>query len=90
MLTAAAIPIIYTGFISGGAGYTLQMIGQQFTDPTVASLILSLEAVFGVLGGWLVLQEIMTPREVIGCMVVFTAIILAQVPLPDKKERIID
>lgn len=86
MIAAAAVPIIYTGFISGGAGYTLQMIGQQFTDPTVASLILSLEAVFGVLGGWLVLHEVMSSREVIGCIVVFTAIVLAQVPMPEKQK----
>lgn len=85
MIAAAAVPIIYTGFISGGAGYTLQMIGQQFTAPAVASLILSLEAVFGVLGGFLILNEIMTTREVVGCIIVFAAIVLAQVPVPEKK-----
>jgi drug/metabolite transporter (DMT)-like permease len=61
------------------------MVAQKFTDPTVASLLLSLEAVFGVLGGWLILNEVMTPREVLGCAVVFAAIILVQIPLPEKK-----
>jgi len=60
-------------------------VAQKFTDPTVASLLLSLEAVFGVLGGWLILNEVMTPREVLGCAVVFAAIILVQIPLPEKK-----
>ncbi len=84
-LIAAAIPILYSGIFSGGVGYTLQMVAQKFTDPTVASLLLSLEAVFGVLGGWLILNEVMTPREVLGCAVVFAAIILVQIPLPEKK-----
>lgn len=81
----AAVPILFTGVLSAAVGYTLQMIAQKYTDPTVASLIMSLEAVFGVLAGWLLLQEIMSPREIIGCIVVFIAIILVQIPLPEKK-----
>ncbi len=85
-LMAAAVPILYAGILSGGVAYTLQMFAQKFTEPTVASLILSLEAVFGVLGGWLILKEVMTPREVLGSAVVFAAIILVQIPLPEKKK----
>ncbi|NCB42497.1 MAG: DMT family transporter [Clostridia bacterium] len=86
MIVDAIVPILFTGFLSGGLGYTLQMIAQKHTDPTMASLILSLEAVFGVLGGWLLLNEIMTAREIIGCIVVFIAIILVQIPLPEKQK----
>lgn len=85
-LAAAAIPILYSGILSGGVAYTLQMFAQKFTEPTVASLILSLEAVFGVLGGWLLLKEVMTPRELLGCLIVFAAIILVQIPVPEKKK----
>ncbi len=84
----AAVPILFTGVLSAAVGYTLQMIAQKYTDPTVASLIMSLEAVFGVLAGWLILQEIMSPREIIGCIIVFIAIILVQIPLPEKKRGI--
>lgn len=85
-LVDAIIPILFTGLLSGGLGYTLQMIAQKHTDPTMASLILSLEAVFGVLGGWLLLNEVMTGREIIGCIIVFIAITLVQIPLPQKQK----
>ena len=84
----AAVPILFTGVLSAAVGYTLQMIAQKYTDPTVASLIMSLEAVFGVLAGWLILREIMSPREIIGCVIVFIAIILVQVPLPEKNKGV--
>ncbi len=74
----ALIPILYTGILSGAAGYTLQVLGQRDTDPTVASLLMCLEAVFAVLTGVLLLGEKMTAREAVGCILMFTAVILAQ------------
>jgi drug/metabolite transporter (DMT)-like permease len=78
-----AIPIIYAGVLSGGVGFTFQILGQRYTNPTVASLILSLESVFAAVFGFLLLREIMTPREIAGCFLMFAAIIISQ--LPDKK-----
>ena len=74
----ALIPILYAGIMSGAAGYTLQVLGQRDTDPTVASLIMCLEAVFAVLTGAVLLGEKMQPRETAGCILMFTAVILAQ------------
>lgn len=79
----AWMPILYAGVFSCGVAYTLQIIGQKDMDPTVASLILSLESVISVLAGWVILHQKLSPRELIGCMIMFGAIILAQ--LPDKK-----
>lgn len=70
--------LLYFGICSGGLGYTLQIIGQQDADPAVASIILSLESVFGAIGGAIFLHEEMMLREYIGCGVVFIAIIIAQ------------
>lgn len=78
----AGIPILYSGVMSCGIAYTLQIIGQKYTRPTVASLLMSLESVFAVLAGIIVLHEIPTLREAFGCILMFAAIILAQ--LPDK------
>lgn len=77
-LIAAAAPILYAGVLSSGVGYTLQIIAQKDYDPTVASLILSLESVFSVLAGWLLLHEALTPKELFGCLLMFAAILLAQ------------
>ncbi len=85
-IRSAAIPILYCGLISGGIGYTLQILGQKHTEPAIASLIMSLESVFAVIGGALILQERMSMREAAGCAVLFLAIILAQLPTP-KKDR---
>ena len=63
-----------------GVGYTLQIIGQKGTDPTVASLILSLESVVSVLAGWLLLGQRLSVRELGGCALMFAAILLAQLP----------
>ena len=79
-IRSAAIPILYCGIVSGGIGYTLQMTAQRFTEPTVASLVMSFEAVFAVLAGALLLGERMSPREIAGCVVLFAAIILVQLP----------
>lgn len=84
-LASAAIPILYCGLLSGGLGYTLQIIAQRFTDPTIASLLMSLESVFAVLAGALLLHERLSARELAGCIVMFAAIVLVQIPLPDKK-----
>lgn len=72
--------IVYAGFLSSGIAYTLQMIGQRYTNPVLASLILSLESVFGAISGYLFLNEIMNFKEFIGCCIVFIAIMIAQVP----------
>lgn len=80
-------PILYAGVVSSGIGYTLQIIGQRDTPPAVASLIMSLESVFAVLAGWVILGEQLTPKEMLGCGLVFAAVILAQLPSFRKKER---
>ena len=74
----ALIPILYAGILSGAFGYTLQVLGQRDTDPTVASLLMCLEAVFAVLTGAVLLGEKMTAREAAGWVLMFTAVILAQ------------
>ena len=78
-IVSAAIPILYCGLISGGLGYTLQIIAQKFTDPTIASLLMSLESVFAVIAGALLLGERMSTRELMGCVVMFAAIVLVQI-----------
>lgn len=84
-VASAALPILYCGLISGGVGYTLQIVAQRFTDPTIASLLMSLESVFAVIAGALLLHETMSTRELIGCIVMFAAIILVQIPTPKKE-----
>ena len=79
-------PIIYAGALSAGLGYTLQVIAQKDTTPSITALILSFESVFAVLAGFLFLSEILTLREIIGCILMFAAIILAQ--KPDKPKKI--
>lgn len=80
--------ILYLGIMSSGVGYTLQIIGQKYSDnPTVASIIMSLESVFAALGGWLILNKALSITEIIGCVVVFLAIVLAQIPVADLKKR---
>lgn len=83
-ILAAWLPILYAGVLSSGVGYTLQIVGQKGINPTVASLILSLESVISVLAGMLVLEETLNQREIIGCVLMFAAIILAQIP--EKKK----
>lgn len=84
-LTGAAIPILYAGVFSCGVGYTLQVIGQKGLDPTVASLILSLESCVSVLAGWLILGQALSARELCGCAAMFAAIVLAQLPGGQKQ-----
>lgn len=73
-------PILYAGVLSCGVGYTLQIIGQKNFNPTIAALIMSLESVFSVLAGWLLLHEALSVHEAIGCVLIFGGIILAQIP----------
>lgn len=79
-ILAAWMPLAYAGVLSCGVAYTLQVIAQKNTDPTVASLLLSLESVFSVLTGWVILGERLSGRELFGCALVFAAVILAQIP----------
>lgn len=76
-------PLIYAGIFSCGIAYTLQILGQKNVNPAIASLILSLESCFSVLAGWIILGEKLSVRETVGCILMFAAIILAQ--LPDEK-----
>lgn len=83
-IAAAWIPLLYAGVMSCGVAYTLQIVGQKGMNPTVASLILSLESCISVLAGWIILGQSLSMREIIGCIIMFAAIILAQ--LPEKKK----
>lgn len=82
-MLAGWVPILYAGILSCGVAYTLQIIGQKGMDPTVASLILSLESVISLIAGWILLGQALSPKEICGCILVFTAIVLVQ--LPQKK-----
>lgn len=81
------IPILYAGIMSCGVGYTLQIIGQNGINPAIASLLMSLESVFSVLAGMLILHETMTGREILGCVLVFGAVIFAQVSPGDWRRH---
>ncbi len=83
-ILSGAVPILYAGILSCGVGFTFQILGQKHTSPTVASLILSMEAVFAAIFGFLLLKETMSARELAGCALMFAAVIISQ--LPDKSE----
>lgn len=83
LIRQCTIPILYAGILSCGIAYTLQIVAQKYTEPTVASMIMSLESVFALLSGMILLKERIKPLEILGCVVMFVAIILAQ--LPEKK-----
>lgn len=80
------LPILYAGVLSCGVAYTLQIVAQADTDPTVASMILCLESVFAVIAGMIILRESMSLREITGCIIMFAAIVVSQ--LPAKEERV--
>ncbi len=86
-IISCTIPIVYTGVLSGGAGFTLQIVGQKYTTPAIASLLLSMEAVFGAVFGFLILREIMTGRELSGCILMLAAIIISQFPQRVRAEQ---
>ena len=79
-LLQAYSPILYAGVMSSGVAYTLQIIGQKYTSPVMATLIMSLESVFAALSGWIILGEVFSIKEFCGCVLVFVAIIFAQLP----------
>ena len=81
MILMAWLPILYAGVLSCGVAYTLQVVGQKNMNPTVASLILSMESCISVLAGWLILGQALSSRELLGCVLMFAAIILAQIPV---------
>ncbi|MDO5147610.1 MAG: DMT family transporter [Eubacteriales bacterium] len=86
-IAAAAVPVLYTGIMSTGVAYTLQMVGQKGMNPTMAALILSLESVFSALAGFVILHQVLSLRELFGCALMFVAIVLAQLPdFPGKKD----
>ena len=86
-IAAAWRPILYAGILSCGVAYTLQIIGQKYTPPAAATLIMSLESVFAALAGWLILKESLSLKELIGCSLVFSAVILSQSPNTAKENK---
>ena len=84
----AWIPLLYAAILSSAVGYTLQIIAQKGLNPTVASLLMSLESVFAALAGWFILRQSLTPRELLGCALVFAAVLLAQLaPTKDRRQN---
>jgi len=79
-LVAAGPYVLYTGVLSSGVAYILQMKAQKTTDPTVAAVLFSFEGVVATFTGWIVLSQLLTPREIFGCALIFLAILLAQIP----------
>lgn len=84
-IVSAWLPILYTGVLSSGVAYTLQIVAQKNVNPTVASLLMSLESVFSALAGWAILGQGLSGRELFGCVLLFAAIILAQLPIGKRK-----
>lgn len=80
-----ALPLAHVGFLSMGAAYALQILGQKHIEPTVSSLIMSLESVFAVIFEMIILKQFMTAWEAVGCVLVFAAVILSQIPVKFKK-----
>ena len=85
-ILAAAPQILYLGVMSSGIAYTLQIVGQKFAEPAIASISMSLESVFAALGGWLISGNILSGSEILGCILVFIAIIVAQLPSFSKEK----
>ena len=82
---AAILPLLYLGVMSSGCAYTMQILGQRYCPPTPASILMSTESLFGVLGATIFLSEILSARQYIGCAVVFAAVILSQLPARKKE-----
>ena len=80
-LILAWMPILYAGALSSGVGYTLQVVAQKDTDPVIASLLMSLESAFALLAGWVILGQRLSSKELFGCLLMFAAIMLAQIPV---------
>lgn len=93
-IISSAPQILYLGLVSSGIGYTLQIVGQRYAEPSVASLVMSMESVFAALGGWFVGnvlkiggERTLSAPELAGCLLVFAAIVLAQLPIGKKKAK---
>lgn len=86
-LIACWLPLVFAGVLSMGLAYTLQIVGQKDLPPTPAALIMSLESVFAVLGGWWLLGERMSPAELAGCALVFAGVVLSQLPEKRKAKK---
>lgn len=84
-IQAARLPLLYAGLLSCGVGYTLQIVGQKGINPVIASLIMSLESVISALAGWVILGQVLSPKEILGCVLMFVAIIITQIPIGNKK-----
>lgn len=84
----AWLPLVFSGVFSGGIGYTLQIVAQKDTEPAVASLLMSLESVFAVFGEWLILGQMLSARELAGCVLMFAGIVLTQLPERSKKDSL--
>ena len=82
---SAWVAVLYAGVLSSGVAYTLQIVAQKNLNPTVASIIMSLEACVSVIAAWLILGDAMNIRQITGCAVMFTAIVLAQLPVKERK-----
>ena len=85
-ILACTLPILYVGVFSSGVGYTLQILAQKDSNPTVVTILLSLESVFAVIAGAIILKQQMSVREYIGCAIMFAAVILAQIQFPTKQK----
>lgn len=84
-LMQAKIPILYAGIMSSGVAYTLQIIGQKNLPPTPASLLMSLESVFSALAGFVILHQLLSAKEILGCVLVFAGVIISQLPAGKKR-----
>ena len=84
-IISCAGPLLYTGVMSSGVAFTLQILAQKNTEPTVAVLIMSFESVFAVIAGWLILNESLSTKELLGCLLMFIAVVLSQMPKKEKK-----
>ena len=87
-IISCAVPILYSGLMSCGVAYTLQIIGQKYTNPTIASILMSFESVFAVIAGWIILGDVMTSYETFGCFLMFAAIVTVQLPIEKFSKKI--
>lgn len=87
-LMQAAIPLLYTGICSAGLAYMFQTLGQKELNPTLASIVMSAESVISVVAAWLILQQALTVKEIVGCVIIFVAIILAQLPQKQREIKV--
>lgn len=85
-LVKGGLPVLYAGILSCGVAYTLQILGQAGLAPAAATLILSLESVISVLAGWIILKEILTVRQIFGCILVFVAVVMVQLFMGGQSE----